>query len=295
MMGEFTDKVVVITGAGGGIGRQHALAFAERGARLVVNDLGASVDGQGAGNSADQVVAEIRAAGGIAVANYASVADKDGAKSIIDQAVSEYGALDILVNNAGILRNRTFKNASLEDLDLIIQVHLLGTSYVTHAAWPIMYENNSGRIVLTSSVSGIFGAFGQSAYAAAKMGIVGLMNVLALEGMGHNIRVNCLSPGADTRMTALDEGIDAQNPRDKMHPRLVSAAALFLASEDAPTGTIIHALGNQYFRSETICNPVVTLGVNASYEDLLERREELLDMTEFIAKDEAIRVIAEQM
>jgi NAD(P)-dependent dehydrogenase (short-subunit alcohol dehydrogenase family) len=289
---EFRDKVVIVTGAGGGIGKQHALAFAERGARVVVNDLGTSVDGEGAGNSADEVVAEIRAAGGTAVANTASVADKEQAKSIVEQAVAEFGTLDILVNNAGILRNRTFKNTSLEDLDLVIQVHLLGTSYVTHAAWPIMYEKNYGRIVLTSSISGIFGAFGQSAYAAAKMGMLGLMNVLALEGKNHNIRINCLSPGADTRMLALSDGVDAENPRDTMHPRLVSPAALFLASENAPTGIVIHALGNQYFRSETIRNPGLTLGTDATYEDLLEQREELLDLSEFQDREEVLKFIA---
>jgi NAD(P)-dependent dehydrogenase (short-subunit alcohol dehydrogenase family) len=289
---EFKHKVVIVTGAGGGIGRQHALAFAARGARVVVNDLGTSVDGEGVGNSADRVVAEIRAAGGTAVASYASVADKKQAKSIVEQAVAEFGTVDILVNNAGILRNRTFKNTSLEDLDLVIQVHLLGTSYVTHAAWPIMYAKNYGRIVLTSSVSGIFGAFGQSAYAAAKMGMLGLMNVLALEGKSHNIRINCLSPGADTRMLALSDGVDAENPRDTMHPRLVSPAALFLACEDAPTGIVIHALGNQYFRSETIRNPGLTLETDASYEDLLEQREELLDLSEFQDREEVLKFIA---
>jgi NAD(P)-dependent dehydrogenase (short-subunit alcohol dehydrogenase family) len=289
---EFKHKVVIVTGAGGGIGRQHALAFAARGARVVVNDLGTSVDGEGVGNSADRVVAEIRAAGGTAVASYASVADKKQAKSIVEQAVAEFGTVDILVNNAGILRNRTFKNTSLEDLDLVIQVHLLGTSYVTHAAWPIMYAKNYGRIVLTSSVSGIFGAFGQSAYAAAKMGMLGLMNVLALEGKSHNIRINCLSPGADTRMLALSDGVDAENPRDTMHPRLVSPAALFLASEDAPTGIVIHALGNQYFRSETIRNPGLTLETDASYEDLLEQREELLDLSKFQDREEVLKFIA---
>ena len=291
-MTEFKHKVVIVTGAGGGIGRQHALAFAARGARVVVNDLGTSVDGEGVGNSADRVVAEIRAAGGTAVASYASVADKKQAKSIVEQAVAEYGTVDILVNNAGILRNRSFKNTSLEDLDLVIQVHLLGTSYVTHAAWPIMYAKNYGRIVLTSSVSGIFGAFGQSAYAAAKMGMLGLMNVLALEGKNHNIRINCLSPGADTRMLALSDGVDAENPRDTMHPRLVSPAALFLASEDAPTGIVIHALGNQYFRSETIRNPGLTLETDASYEDLLEQREELLDLSKFQDREEVLKFIA---
>ncbi|HJN53284.1 MAG: SDR family NAD(P)-dependent oxidoreductase [Pseudomonadales bacterium] len=286
-MSEFTDKVAIVTGAGGGIGRHHAHEFAKRGAKVLVNDLGTGVHGQGTSNSADGVVEEIRAAGGTAVANYASVADKDDAKAMVEQALSEFGSLDIVVNNAGILRNRTFKNMPIEDFELIIQVHLLGTAFVTHAAWPIMYQNNYGRIVLTSSVSGIFGAFGQSSYGAAKMAMLGLMNVLALEGKAHNIRVNCVAPGADTRMTALDVelGIDPEQPRDSMHPRLIAPAVLYLSGEHAPTGQVIHAAGGKYFRSETVRNPGISLGTDATYEDLLERREELLDLSEARARE----------
>ena len=282
-MSEFEGKVAIVTGAGQGIGREHALELARRGAKVVVNDLGTSIDGRGSGDLADRVVEEISDFGGTAVANYASVAEKDQARSIVEQAVSAFGTIDILINNAGILRNRTFKNTPIEDLEFVIQVHLLGTSYVTHAAWPIMYQKNYGRIVLTTSISGIKGEFGQSAYGAAKMGMLGLMNVLALEGRPHNIHINCLAPGADTRLTALIEesGIDADNPRDVMHPRLVTPAALLLASEDAPNGLVVHAVGNQYFRTETIRNPGVTLGVDASYEDLLAHREKLLDLSEF--------------
>jgi NAD(P)-dependent dehydrogenase (short-subunit alcohol dehydrogenase family) len=287
-MAEFEDKVVVVTGAGRGIGRETALEFARRGARLVVNDLGTSTDGHGHDKLADAVVQDIRAAGGTAVANYNSVADKNEAKAIVDQAVSEFGGVDILINNAGILRNRTFKNASLEDLELVMQVHLLGSCYVTHAAWPIMYANNYGRVVLTSSVSGIHGAFGQSVYGAAKMGLLGLMNCLALEGKPHNIHVNCIAPGADTRMTALikGSGIDADAPRAAMHPKLVAPAALYLASEKGPNGLVIHAVGNSYFRTETIVNSGITLGTDASYEDLLEQTDELLDLSEYEVRGE---------
>ena len=200
-MSEFSDKVVVITGAGGGLGKAHALEFARRGAKVVVNDLGGSADGSGASDTADQVVAEIKAAGGVAIANKASVSDRAGAQSIIDDAVSEFGTIDILINNAGILRDKSFKKMSLDDWDIVMDVHLNGTAYVTHAAWPIFYEKNFGRIVLTSSTSGIFGNFGQSNYGAAKMGMVGLMNVLALEGASHNIKVNTLAPAAATRLT----------------------------------------------------------------------------------------------
>ena len=189
---EFNGKVAIVTGAGGGIGRCHALEFAKRGAKVVVNDLGGSVDGTGAGDAADAVVAQIKEFGGDAIANKASVADRDGAKSIVDDAIAAYGRVDILVNNAGILRDRTFKNMTIDEFDLVMQVHLTGTAYVTHAAWPHMYEQRYGRVVFTSSGSGIFGNFGQANYGAAKMAMLGLANVLALEGANRNVRVNCL-------------------------------------------------------------------------------------------------------
>jgi NAD(P)-dependent dehydrogenase (short-subunit alcohol dehydrogenase family) len=280
-MSEFKNKSVIITGAGGGIGRHHALEFAKRGAKVLVNDLGTGVHGDGKGSLADQVVEEIRDAGGVAVANYNSVAEKDQAGAIIEHAVSEFGTVDILVNNAGILRNRTFKNMLVEDFELIVQVHLLGTTYMTHAAWPVMYNQGYGRIVLTSSISGIYGIFGHSNYASAKMALLGLMNVLALEGKSHNITVNCLAPGADTRMTALDQelGIDPENPRDNMHPRLISPAALYLSGENAPTGMVIHAMGGSFYRTETVRNTGIELGTDATFEDLLEHQKELLDLS----------------
>tara|TARA_A100000164_G_scaffold366307_1_gene387004 strand:- start:1503 stop:2393 length:891 start_codon:yes stop_codon:yes gene_type:complete len=281
-MSEFEDKVVIVTGAGGGIGKEHALAFAKNGARVLVNDLGSDVRGQGGSRSADQVVEEIKDFGGDAVANYDSVAEPDSAKAIVQQAVDQFGTVDILINNAGILRNRTFKNTTLEDFQLVVQVHLLGTAYVSHAVWPIMYAKNYGRIVLTTSVSGIFGQFGQSAYGAAKMGMLGLMNVLALEGRSHGIRVNCLSPGADTRMTALDEehGIDPDNPRPSSHPKLVSPVALHLSSEDAPTGVVMHSLGGRYLRSEIVANKGVNLGSDGDYEGLQKYLEQVMDLSE---------------
>ena len=179
-MSEFEGKVVVITGAGGGLGKAHALEFASRGAKVVVNDLGGAGDGTGSGDAADVVVEEIRAAGGEAIANKASVSDKAGAQSIIDDAVSAYGKVDILVNNAGILRDKSFKNMEMDDWDIVMDVHLNGSAYVTKAAWPIMYDQKYGRIVFTSSTSGVFGNFGQANYGAAKMGMLGFMNVLAI-------------------------------------------------------------------------------------------------------------------
>lgn len=280
-MSEFEGKVAVVTGAGGGIGRCHAIEFAKRGAKVVVNDLGGSVSGAGQGDMADQVVAEIEEHGGEAVANKASVADRDGAKSIIDDAISNFGRIDILVNNAGILRDKTFKKMSLDDFDLVMQVHLTGTAYVTHAAWPHMYDQRYGRIVFTSSGSGIFGNYGQSNYGAAKMGMLGLANVLALEGGPRNVHVNCLGPGAATRMTNTVPGRDEDisDPDPNRHPSLVSPAVLFMCSEAAPNGCVIHASGGNYSRSEIVVNPGVSLGAGTTYEDLLPHIDSLMDMT----------------
>jgi len=280
-MSEFKDKVVVVTGAGGGLGKEHALEFARRGAKVVVNDLGGSGDGVGASDMADVVVQQIRDNGGIAIANKASVSDRAGAQSIIDDAVAEFGTVDILVNNAGILRDKSFKNLSLDDWDLVMDVHLNGTAYVTHAAWPIMYANNYGRIVMTSSTSGIYGNFGQANYGAAKMGMLGLINVLAIEGASKNIRVNGLAPGAETRLIGTIPGreVDPENPRAEAHPKLVTPAVLLMCSEDAPNGKIIQASGGRFSTCAIFNNEDVELGVDVTYEDLLAQKERLLDMS----------------
>ena len=280
-MSDFEGKVAIVTGAGNGLGRSHALAFASRGAKVVVNDLGGSVHGDGASDAADEVIAEIKAAGGEAVANKASVSDRDGAKSIVDDAVAAFGTVDIVVNNAGILRDKSFKNMSLDEFDLVIDVHLRGSAYVTKFAWPIMYEKNWGRVVLTSSTSGIFGNFGQVNYAAAKMAMLGMMNALAIEGAGHNIRVNCLAPGAATRMTASVPGstIDMSNPPPEMSPGLVTPAVLFMCSEDAPSANTIHASGGRYSRSQTYTNEGVSLGVEATFEEMMDDIEKVTDMS----------------
>ncbi len=282
-MSEFEGKVVAITGAGGGLGKAHALEFARRGAKIVVNDLGGSVDGSGESDAADQVVEEIKALGGEAVANKASVSDKEGAKSIVDDAVDAFGTIHILVNNAGILRDKSFKNMTLDEWDLVMQVHMNGTAYVTHAAWPIMYKQNYGRIVCTSSGSGIWGNFGQSNYGAAKMAMVGFMNVLALEGASHNIRINTLAPGAATRMTATVPGrppIDVDNPPAERAPSLVTPAVLYMASEEAPTGKIFQAMGGKFSSAAMYANPQVDLGVDASYESFLNNLEAITDMSQ---------------
>jgi len=275
-------KVAIVTGAGGGLGRTHAILLAEHGAKVVVNDLGGSLDGTGKGDSADTVVEEIRAAGGTAIANKASVADREGAKSIVDDAVNEWGTVDIVVNNAGILRDKSFKNMTLDEWDMVIDVHLNGTAYVTWYAWPIMYEKNYGRVVFTSSTSGIFGSFGQSNYGAAKMGMLGFMNNLAREGASHNIHTNCLAPGAATRMTASVPGSksDPDNPAAESHPALVSPVVLYMCSEEAPNGRTFHASGGNFSSSSIFINEGIRLGVDASYEELLSRSEVLLDLSE---------------
>ncbi len=280
-MSEFENKVVVITGAGGGLGKSHALDFARRGAKVVVNDLGGSGDGTGSGDMADAVVEEIKAEGGIAIANKASVSDKAGAKSIIDDAVAEFGTVDILVNNAGILRDKSFKKMELEDWDIVMDVHLNGTAYVTHAAWPIMYDKGYGRIVMTSSTSGIYGNFGQANYGAAKMGMLGLINVLAIEGAAKNVRVNGLAPSAATRLIATIPGreeLDHENPDPDVHPRLVTPAVLLMCGEDAPNGKIIQAGGGRFSVCAIFNNQDLELGNDVTYEDLLTYKDQLFDM-----------------
>ena len=188
---------------------------------------------------------------------------------------------DILVNNAGILRDKSFKNLDLDDWDIVMDVHLNGSAYVTHAAWPIMYAKNYGRIVMTSSTSGIYGNFGQANYGAAKMGMLGLINVLAIEGASKNIRVNGLAPGAETRLIGTIPGreVDPENPRPEAHPKLVTPAVILMCSEDAPNGKVIQASGGRFSTCAIFNNEEVELGVGATYEDLLARKDELLDMS----------------
>jgi NAD(P)-dependent dehydrogenase (short-subunit alcohol dehydrogenase family) len=278
-MSEFEGKVAVITGAGGGLGRSHALELARRGAKVVVNDLGGNVDGTGAGDAADRVVAEIRAAGGTAIANKSSVSDRAGAKQIIQDAVDAFGTIDILINNAGILRDKTFRNMSLDEWDLVMQVHMNGTAYVTHAAWPIMLAKNYGRIVVTSSGSGIYGNFGQSNYGAAKMAMVGFANVLALEGASKNVRINVLAPAAATRMTATVPGRseNVQAPDPARDPARVTPAVIYMVSEDAPNGAIINAGMGKFYRTFILVNEGADLGANADTESFMANVEKIMD------------------
>jgi NAD(P)-dependent dehydrogenase (short-subunit alcohol dehydrogenase family) len=273
----FAGKVAIVTGAGAGLGRCHALELARRGASVVVNDLGGSVDGSGgSSDAAKKVVAEIEAMGGKAIANGASVADRAGAASIVRDAVAAFGTVDILINNAGVLRDKSFKKMELDDLDLVVKVHLLGSAYVTHAAWPIMLEKGYGRIVMTTSSSGLYGNFGQANYGAAKLGLVGLMNTLKLEGARSNVHVNTIAPIAATRMT---EGLGIPPELfEQLKPELVTPAVLYLASEQAPTGVILEAGAGYYAKAQIVEGRGAKLGPVATVEDVALRWEEICDM-----------------
>jgi len=235
----FDDQVVIVTGAGNGLGKCHALEFAKRGAKVVVNDLGGARDGSGSSSTAaDDVVSEIESHGGEAIANGANVADFGQVSSMVAEATDKWGRIDVLVNNAGILRDKTFAKMDLADFELVLDVHLKGTVNCTKAVWELMKEQQYGRIVMTSSSSGIYGNFGQTNYGAAKMGIVGFMNSLAIEGQKYGIHVNSLAPIAATRMT---EDLMPENVLALLQPEYVTPAVVFMGSQDAPTRQIIAA------------------------------------------------------
>lgn len=235
----FDGRVAIITGAGNGLGRSHALGLAARGAKVVINDLGGARDGSGAGSAAaEAVVEEIRAAGGEAFANGANVANDDEVQAMVEEARTRWGRVDVLINNAGILRDSTFSKGSLDDFWKVVDVHLRGTVNCTKAVWDLMREQNYGRIVLTSSASGLYGNFGQSNYGAAKAAMLGLMNVLHLEGRKNDIRVNILAPTAATRMT---EGLIPPSVASLLAPETITPGLLFLASESAPSKVILGA------------------------------------------------------
>jgi NAD(P)-dependent dehydrogenase (short-subunit alcohol dehydrogenase family) len=235
----FDGQVAIVTGAGGGLGKQHALELARRGAKVVINDLGGSMDGSG-GNSAaaEAVVAEIIAAGGEAIANGASVTDDAGVAGMVEQVMAKWGRIDILIANAGILRDKSFSKMEVADFEAVMNVHLMGTMKPVKAVWEIMKTQNYGRIVVTTSSSGLYGNFGQSNYGAAKLALVGFMNTLKIEGAKNNIRVNAISPVAATRMT---ENLMPQQMLDLLKPEYVTPGVMYLVSEDAPTGTILAA------------------------------------------------------
>jgi NAD(P)-dependent dehydrogenase (short-subunit alcohol dehydrogenase family) len=273
---DFKGQVAIVTGAGGGLGRAHALALAARGAKVLVNDLGGARDGSGGSvSAAEAVAAEIRAAGGEALANGASVTDFAAVQAMVQQAVTAWGRIDILVNNAGILRDKTFAKMELADFELVVNVHLMGAVHCSKAVWPIMNAQKYGRILMTTSSTGLYGNFGQTNYGAAKMALVGLMQTLALEGAKNNIRVNCLAPTAHTRMT---EGLMPQAVLDALQPEAVVPAMLVLVSQDAPTRTTLCAGAGTFEAAHITMTSGVWIGTDAQAPERLA--EQLAQVTD---------------
>ncbi len=274
----FEGQVAIVTGAGGGLGREHALALARHGAKVLVNDLGGAVDGSGRSVSAAQaVVDEIRAFGGEAMANGASVTDFAAVQAMVQQAIDAWGRVDILINNAGILRDKSFAKMELEDFRQVVDVHLMGAVHCCKAVWPIMQAQNYGRIVMTTSSSGLYGNFGQSNYGAAKMALVGLMQTLALEGAKYHIHVNALAPTAATRMT---EGLMPEAVLAALKPKAVVPAMLVLAHTSAPTRTILCAGAGSFEAAHITLTQGVYVGMGeAAPEQLVQQLHAVLDQS----------------
>jgi NAD(P)-dependent dehydrogenase (short-subunit alcohol dehydrogenase family) len=276
----FDGRVAIVTGAGGGLGRLHALALAARGAAVVVNDLGGTLEGNGAAATAANAVAEeIRAAGGKAIANGASVTDPAAVQAMVDAAMREWCRVDILVNNAGILRDKSFSKMELADFRLVLDVHLMGAVHCTKAVWDVMRAQNYGRIVMTTSSTGLFGNFGQANYGAAKMALVGLMQTLSIEGAKNNIRVNCLAPTAATRMT---ENLMPEPVLRLLEAGAVTPGLLALVAEDAPTRAILCAGAGSFERAHVTLTQGVHIGhpddaaerIAARFEEISDRQGE---------------------
>jgi NAD(P)-dependent dehydrogenase (short-subunit alcohol dehydrogenase family) len=272
------DRVVVVTGAGGGLGREYALTLAKEGASVVVNDLGGARDGTGAGSAmADQVVTEIKDAGGRAVANYDSVAEAAGAENIVKTALDEFGAIHGVVSNAGILRDGTFHKMPFENWDAVLKVHLYGGYNVIRAAWPHFREQSFGRVVVATSTSGLFGNFGQANYSAAKLGLVGLINTLAQEGAKYNIKTNAVAPIAATRMT---QDILPPEVFEKLTPEYVAPVVAYLCSEEVPdTASVFIVGGGKVQRAALFENEGVTFSNVPSVDEVAARWKEIDDLS----------------
>jgi NAD(P)-dependent dehydrogenase (short-subunit alcohol dehydrogenase family) len=267
---DFKGRVAIVTGAGGGLGRQHALALAKRGAKVLVNDLGGAVDGSGGSVSAAQaVVDEIRAAGGEALANGASVTDFAAVEAMVQQAIDAWGRVDILVNNAGILRDKSFSKMDMADFRLVVDVHLMGAANCCKAVWPHMVAQQYGRILMTTSSTGLYGNFGQANYGAAKLAQVGLMQTLAIEGAKYHIHVNALAPTAATRMT---ESLFPPQILDALQPEAVVPAMLVLVHESAPTRTILCAGGGSFEAAHITLTQGIHLGLGDTVPEQLAQR-----------------------
>lgn len=286
MASNFKDRVAIVTGAGNGLGRAYALELARQGARVVVNDLGGSRDGSGTSATAAQLVAEeIIAAGGEAIANAASVTDEQAMNAMVAETMAKWGRVDILINNAGILRDKSFTKMTVDDFKLVVDVHLIGSAVCTKAVWDIMRTQNYGRILMTTSATGLFGNFGQTNYGAAKLGLVGFMNSLGIEGSKNDVRVNTIAPAAATRMT---EDVLPEEALSKMDPASVVPAALFLVSENAPSRAILAAGAGGYQRSYITLTRGIgdtgndsVEGLSAQFEAISDRKNELLPENAF--------------
>jgi NAD(P)-dependent dehydrogenase (short-subunit alcohol dehydrogenase family) len=274
----FDGRVAIVTGAGGGLGRRYALDLAARGCRVVVNDLGGARDGTGGSSAmAEAVVEEIKAAGGEAMAHGTSVTDEAGVADMVARARAEWGGVHILINNAGILRDKTFAKMEVADFRMVLEVHLMGSVICTKAVWDLMREQAYGRILMTTSSTGLYGNFGQANYGAAKMGLVGLMKTLALEGAKFNVRVNTIAPLAATRMT---EDLMPPALLQKMGPETVSPAALYLVSEDAPSNLVLNAGGGGFEAAHvTLTKGIHVAADGMTPETIAARIAEIRDRT----------------
>jgi NAD(P)-dependent dehydrogenase (short-subunit alcohol dehydrogenase family) len=273
----FDGKVAIVTGAGGGLGRAHALELARRGAKVVVNDLGGSMDGSGAHSEASlKVVEEIKAAGGEAMANGSSVTDDAGVAKMVADTMDAWGRIDILIANAGILRDKTFAKMEFGDFSIVVDVHLNGTVKPAKAVWEIMRTQNYGRIVVTTSSSGLYGNFGQSNYGAAKLGLIGFMNTLKLEGQKNNVHVNAIAPVAATRMT---ENLMPPEVLQQLKPEFVTPGVVFLCSDEAPTGHILTAGAGAFALARIVETEGVYLGHEATVEAVRDNWAKITDET----------------